>query len=34
METCYVFSVVLLGLKKDSPLASIVLDSALTKFTL
>ena len=33
MEACCVFSVVLLCLKKDSPLTSIVLDSALTKFT-
>ena len=32
MEACYVFSV-LLRLKKDSPLTSIVLDTALTKFT-
>ena len=33
MDACYGFSVVLLRLKKDSPLTSIVLDYALTKFT-
>ena len=32
MEACYVFSVVLFSLKKDSQLTSIVLDSAVTKF--